>query len=293
MSYIGRQRAAELLGVTLQTITNYAERGYFDIHKVKGQMYISEESVLDFKEKHIEDIKASQEVIEKYKSSMGLAAKQIKKAIDSLNCNVVSYRSYGENIRDILISLNDVFDLGIEERNKQILLQYFGTGSVQEIAKAYMLSHERINQIVNKAMRKMVIAIAEEKENNQEAIRLQQERCFTQHKRIVEMEAYIAKLEKKVEQKDKEKNRGYSPINEERKDFVEQSIEDLKFSVRTLNALRVLDIKTIGDLIKYSKYDLLKLRNFGKKSLSEVEMFLKNSQFQIELGINVEEFIKE
>ena len=49
---------------------------------------------------------------------------------------------------------------------------------------------------------------------------------------------------------------------------------DCDLSVRTLNCLKGADIDTIGDLVQYDKTDLLRLRNFGKKSLTELDDFL-------------------
>lgn len=46
---------------------------------------------------------------------------------------------------------------------------------------------------------------------------------------------------------------------------------DLNLSVRALNCLKAADILIVGDLVKHSKADLLKIRNFGRKSLSELE----------------------
>lgn len=46
---------------------------------------------------------------------------------------------------------------------------------------------------------------------------------------------------------------------------------DLDLSVRALNCLKAADIETLGDLVAYNKNDLLKFRNFGKKSLTELE----------------------
>lgn len=47
-------------------------------------------------------------------------------------------------------------------------------------------------------------------------------------------------------------------------------IEELDFSVRTYNCLKKANILTIGDLVQYSEADLMNIRNFGKKSLTEV-----------------------
>ncbi len=46
---------------------------------------------------------------------------------------------------------------------------------------------------------------------------------------------------------------------------------DLDLSVRALNCLRAAEIDTLGDLVQYDKNDMLKFRNFGKKSLTELE----------------------
>ncbi len=50
---------------------------------------------------------------------------------------------------------------------------------------------------------------------------------------------------------------------------------DLDLSVRALNCLKAADVESLGDLVAYNKNDLLKFRNFGKKSLTELEDLLK------------------
>lgn len=45
---------------------------------------------------------------------------------------------------------------------------------------------------------------------------------------------------------------------------------DMNLSVRALNCLKAADVDTLGDLVQFNKTDLLKFRNFGKKSLSEL-----------------------
>lgn len=63
---------------------------------------------------------------------------------------------------------------------------------------------------------------------------------------------------------------------------------DLDLSVRALNCLRAADIETLGDLMTYDKADLLKFRNFGKKSLAEVEALVKAKN--LEFGMNVAKY---
>ena len=46
---------------------------------------------------------------------------------------------------------------------------------------------------------------------------------------------------------------------------------DLDLSVRALNCLKAADVETLGELVQYNKSDLMKFRNFGKKSMTELE----------------------
>ncbi len=49
---------------------------------------------------------------------------------------------------------------------------------------------------------------------------------------------------------------------------------DMNLSVRALNCLKAADVETLGDLVQFNKNDLLKFRNFGKKSLTELDDLL-------------------
>lgn len=70
--------------------------------------------------------------------------------------------------------------------------------------------------------------------------------------------------------------------------LLKQRLVDMKLSVRALNCLRSADIETLGDLVAVHKSDLLKLRNFGRKSLTELEEFVKSRG--LEFGMNVAKY---
>ena len=61
---------------------------------------------------------------------------------------------------------------------------------------------------------------------------------------------------------------------------------DMDLSVRALNCLKAAEVDTLGDLVSYNKYDLMKFRNFGKKSLTELEelVVLKGLSFGMDLA---------
>ncbi len=72
------------------------------------------------------------------------------------------------------------------------------------------------------------------------------------------------------------------------KDLVLKGIEELDLSVRALNSLHNESIKTIGELVTRTDEDLLKFKNFGRKSLEEIKAALAN--FGLTLGMDVSAF---
>jgi DNA-directed RNA polymerase subunit alpha len=67
--------------------------------------------------------------------------------------------------------------------------------------------------------------------------------------------------------------------------MLKSKLADMDLSVRALNCLKAADVETLGELVSFSKNDLLKFRNFGKKSLVELEEFIKarNLEFGMDL----------
>ncbi len=68
--------------------------------------------------------------------------------------------------------------------------------------------------------------------------------------------------------------------------LLKTKLTDLDLSVRALNCLKAAEVETLGDLVTYTKNDLMKFRNFGKKSLTELEELVDNKglQFGMDLG---------
>lgn len=66
-----------------------------------------------------------------------------------------------------------------------------------------------------------------------------------------------------------------------------QPVSELELSVRSANCLREAHIKTIGDLVKKSEAEMLKYRNFGKKSLTEISNILK--EMGLAWGMQIDE----
>ncbi|MCK4345650.1 MAG: DNA-directed RNA polymerase subunit alpha [Bacteroidales bacterium] len=73
--------------------------------------------------------------------------------------------------------------------------------------------------------------------------------------------------------------------------LLKTKLVDLDLSVRALNCLKAAEVETLGDLVKYNKNDLLKFRNFGKKSLTELDDKLKS--MNLTFGMDISKFKME
>ncbi|MDX1972738.1 MAG: DNA-directed RNA polymerase subunit alpha [Candidatus Sumerlaeia bacterium] len=69
--------------------------------------------------------------------------------------------------------------------------------------------------------------------------------------------------------------------------ILDKSIEELELSVRSFNCLEAAGIKTIRDLVQKSESEMLKYRNFGRKSLSEIKAILKS--FSLSFNMKLDE----
>lgn len=67
-----------------------------------------------------------------------------------------------------------------------------------------------------------------------------------------------------------------------------RSVDELEFSVRSQNCLQSADIKYIGELVQKTDQEMLKTKNFGRKSLNEIKEILR--EMGLEIGMNLENF---
>jgi DNA-directed RNA polymerase subunit alpha len=70
--------------------------------------------------------------------------------------------------------------------------------------------------------------------------------------------------------------------------LLKTKLVDMDLSVRALNCLKAADVETLADLVSFAKHDLLKFRNFGKKSLTELEDLVANKG--LTFGMNLAKY---
>lgn len=171
---------------------------------------------------------------------------------DALNVSSFSYDKIGGS----LCTLLELTSQG-GMREKKIMQAFFNGDRISNIAYEFGLSRERVRQIVIKAIRKFNYSIEELADLKQENNSLKEEI------KNVKMQLIMQEGEKE----------------EEHSDDVPPSVFSIRLvncnlPVRVLNVTKAADIDTIGDLVQYSKFEMVKFRNFGKKSLMQLDEFI-------------------
>jgi len=75
--------------------------------------------------------------------------------------------------------------------------------------------------------------------------------------------------------------------------LLKTKLVDLDLSVRALNCLKAAEVDTLGELVSFNKNDLLKFRNFGKKSLTELEELVKSKNLTFGMNTAIYKLDKE
>lgn len=101
------------------------------------------------------------------------------------------------------------------------------------------------------------------------------------------LQIFITKEEELVEEEVSEVDEEWIRIH----DLLKKSVDELELSVRSSNCLRNAEIKTIGDLVRKTESDMLKFRNFGRKSLKEISDIL--SSMGLHFGMDVDFYMDE
>jgi DNA-directed RNA polymerase subunit alpha len=82
------------------------------------------------------------------------------------------------------------------------------------------------------------------------------------------------------EEEEEETDHGFMEV-------INKPISELELSVRSANCLEAANIKTIGDLVQKTEAQMLKYKNFGKKSLTEITQIL--ASMNLHLGMNLDD----
>ena len=112
-------------------------------------------------------------------------------------------------------------------------------------------------------------------------------KILIQHFMLFSDERISLELEERVETEE------FDESSLHMRQLLKTKLSDMDLSVRALNCLKAADIDSLGDLVSYNKNDLLKFRNCGKKSLTELEDLVESKNLTFGMDVSKYKLDKE
>ena len=277
---ITRKEAAELLDCEPQTITNWVEKGAINGHKVGNILMVDRESI----EHYFDDFKALADMATKIadlKTEYKNIIKDQEALLDEARGNSLTSQRAKEVFRMNQLTLISLSEGYLKDRESGILTEIIKGVKLEDIGNAFGLTRERVMQIATKAANKLA-SIEDLKQIRDENKTLKEENNRLSKENNL-LKKYITDQRITID--------AYENSDKLHSTIFEKRLIDLNLTVRTQNGLKSLNCDTLGDVVKLDMSMLLKARNFGKKSLAEIDEFIK--RLGLHWGMNPEKMSAE
>ena len=276
MARITRRKAAEILGLSRQTISNYIKQGLIgSCVGEHGILYVNSEDVEKYAKKY-KMLAANEKMIDDKLKEVEAHKRAINVELTELRNRATANGKLAANAVCMLFSvINAMSHLGITPklsyRESKLLKDIINGMTYDELSLKYDLTTTRIRQIVEKTCNKLT-------DNEDTAIA---EIDTNQYLRNV-----IDGLKKKLKAvqtsyDEYRRAKGEVPISDAILPplILGKDVNDCGFPVRILNMFKWCDIYTVGDLLRkfHGKSDLDKIRNIGTKSVCIILDFIEEN----------------
>jgi len=248
MGLITKNEAARILGRSERAIDEWIAQGVLKTHLVKQTRYIDGDTVDALKDTEADITHAMQER---------------QKTLDAIKEETSALRQRENfnkwSVREAVMAFVAALDV-LNDGEKQVLVGVMEGCSYESIGEDFCVTRERVRQIFYKALRRVSVSMGS-------------------YRRMLNETIELRRLRDEVKEKDRELRQLRKMLNVQEQDrekckLMSTELVDMDLSVRTINCLKSADICTVGELVQCKKLELLKIRNFGKKSLSELDELL-------------------
>lgn len=284
MARITRNKAAEILGVSRQTISNYIKEGILGSYVGEhGILYVNSEDIEKYAQKY-KMIAANEKMIDEK-----LKEVEYRKRAINVELTELRDRATANAVGMLFGVINTMSHLGVlpnlTYRESSLLKDIINGMTYDELSIKYGVSATRIRQIVEKTCNKLTynedIAIAELSTNRTLQYEVERLKKVIKSLQVSFDEYRRAKGDKPVS------SAVLPPL------ILSRDIKDCGFSVRILNALKAFDVYTVGDMVRNlrGRSELMKLRNLGNKSVYSILDFVEENNLDFkENGESEEDF---
>ena len=263
--------AAEILGVHRESVSNYVKRGLLKSSKTNAKA-VTLKSVNNLLNNHSDltdlgkEVAQMKEELLKEKEELAKARQNVKDKLEYNKAKGVTFQNLGY-ICDALLVYLDAFGGRLNEREKKIVRAVFAHADLSLIGENFGLTKNSIREIFHKSLRRLANSqrAADSIAMNSEL----QQKIMNQEEIINYLKTSIEYYKKKLHIEEVIQESDYVSIPTS----WARSIKEASLSVRSYNCLRAAGVEFVYELAFLSKYDFIRWRNFGIKSLNEVEIF--------------------
>ena len=248
MGLITKKEAARILGRSERAIDEWIAQGVLKTHLVKQTRYIDGDTVDALKDTEADITHAMQER---------------QKALDAIKEETSALRQRENftkwSVREAIMAFVAALDV-LNDVEKRVFVGVMEGCSYESIGEDFCVTRERVRQIFYKAFRRVSASIKS-------------------YRRMLNETIELRRLRDEVKEKDRELQQLRKMLNVSEPDMemcklLSTELVDMNLSVRTINCLKSAGVCTVGELVQCNKLELLKIRNFGKKSLWELDDLL-------------------
>lgn len=301
MKLIKIRDAAEMLGVSHQTLVNWSKNGTLKLHKMSADggsttYYLDADTLLAIGDS-IADVEHAKQQLKKERAEirkLQFEAQEICRIHEHELFVLNKYTGKRQYLMEFYVSIPKALQsIGVLSVAESKIMQRLIEGDTASlVAEEYMMSPQRIIQIFHRGCRRAArMTGIKEKLDDNETLLKENENL----KRVIEnMKSELDTLRSKVMDFDQQAVKKQAEREQFLKDYgdkialLNKNISELNLPIRLLNCLNGYDeINTLADLCKLGKNYLLRFRNIGRKTVFETEEFLWSHG--LSFGLNVDE----
>lgn len=260
---LSRKDAAEFLGCSQQTVSNWVETGILKGHKINDRLFV-DAGTLGAIADTVKEMEASRKRINELRDEYDKERRELEDAVERKRRELFFFENSDANriTKTAVVSMIKSFKGFLPGHMCEVLVELVHSGNPDSVAQRLGMSTMNVLRISSDACRRIGNAKYEKKVEENEYLL----------KRVMELERENECLRKGI------------PCEKKAEDnpLFNTKIEDCDLTVRALTCLRTLGAETFGDVLKAGKRELLGVRNMGRKTLAEIEEYARMNGLTLE-----------
>lgn len=264
--------AAAILGVHRESVANYVRRGLLTRSSTNTKA-VTAESVQNLINRHQDVVDVTKEVeqmkidLQNERDQLALLRQAVKGKIELNKAKSITHQNIGY-ICDALLVYLDAFGDNLTAREKQVVKAVFAHTDLSHVADDLGLTDNRVREIFQKALRRLAYHTRydEIKRGYDELkgyVALKDEQIESLMARVEQLKHQLH-----IEEMVSNPESGYVSVPKEWM----KTIKEIEISVRSCNCLRAGGVEYVYELAFLSTQKLMRWRNFGRKSLNEIDI---------------------